>query len=148
MEKTQIVKNLLTSMEQGNFEQVDNMVTDDFIFSGPVPKPIGKKEFKEIHKKLLQGMPDFKFNLKNLNESGNVVNASVQVGGTHTKELPSLMPGIQSVPATNKKVQNPEENVTFTFKGDKISAMTVEKLPNGGAAGILKQLGVTVPTKA
>jgi predicted ester cyclase len=148
MKKTKIVQELLKAIEQKKYDQAESYLSEDFVLNGPMPNPASKKEWLDLHKKLSKGIPDFSFNLKKLNESGNTVNASVQVGGTHTNEIPSIMPGVESIPPTNKKVLNAEENVTITFKGDKISSMTVERVPNGGVAGLLKQLGVVVPSKA
>jgi hypothetical protein len=144
MNKVDIVKKLLLAIEQCNMKEAASYLADDFTFSGAVPKPVSKNEWLDVHQKFDMAMPDFKFNAKDLNESGNVVNGTVQLSGTQNKELPSLMPGVPSVPATNKKIQMPTENFTVTFKGDKIVNLTVEKVPNGGVAGVLKQLGVTI----
>jgi len=145
MNKTEIVKNLLHAIEQCNMKEASTYLTDDFTFTGAFPKAINKNEWLEVHRKFDMAMPDFKFNAQDMNESGNVVNGTVQLSGTQSKELPSLMPGMPAVPATNKKVQLPKENFTVTFKGDKINNLTVEKVPNGGVEGLLKQLGVSVP---
>jgi hypothetical protein len=146
MDKIEIVKNVMRALEQCKFDQVENYLTDDFTFVGPVPNPINKREWLDLHKKMSKGIPDLKFNMKNLSESGNVVNGSVQLSGTHSKEMPSLLTGIEAIPATNKKIQLPEENITAVFKGEKINSFTVEKVPNGGVAALLKQIGAKVPT--
>jgi hypothetical protein len=145
MRKSETVKNLFSALEQARFDEVQNYVTDDFTFRGPVPKPIKKKEWITLHKNLSIGIPNMKFNLNNLTESGNVVNGSVQLKGTQSQTLPPLLPQMQPVPPTNKAIELPKENVAFTFKGEKISIMTVEKVPNGGVPGILQQIGVNVP---
>jgi hypothetical protein len=143
--KVEIVKDFISAIEQGKFDQAENCLSDDFVFSGPVPKKMSKKDWLRLHKNLLMGIPNLKFNLTDLSESGNTVNASVRLSGTHSKEIPSLMPEVSAVPASNKNIQLPKENVTMVFKGDKISSFTVEKVPNGGVPGLLKQIGVTVP---
>lgn len=146
MNKSDIVKKLLSAIEKCNYDEAKNYLTDDFTFNGPVPKPIGSDEWLDVHKKISKGLPDFCYNVKNLNESGNTVNGSVEISGTHSKELPTLIPGVDPIPATNKKVQLPEEDFTVTFKGDKISKFTVEKVATGGILGLLKQVGVRAPS--
>ncbi len=147
MRKSELVKSLFTAIEQSKFDQAANCVNEDFTFNGPFPKPIKKKEWLTLYKNLMAGIPDLKFNLNNLTESGNVVNGSVQLSGTHTQELPPLLPGTPSVPATNKKIQLPKENVAFTFKNEKISIMTVEKISTAGVVGLLNEVGVPVQIK-
>lgn len=146
MGKIEIVKSIMDSIEQGRVNDVKKNLTDDFTFSGPVPAPIKAGEWLSLHEKMSKGIPDLSFNLKKLNESGNVVNGSVQLSGTHSRDMPALLPGTANVPATNKKISLPEENIVFTFKGDKISSIAVEKIPNAGIAGLLRQLGVSIPS--
>lgn len=146
MAKIEIVKKIMSLIEEGKFIEVKMFLADNFAFSGPVPVPVRASDWLMLHEKINEGMPDFKFNLKKLSESGNIVNGSVQITGTHTQEMPELVPGTLNIPPTYKKVILPEENVTFTFKGNQVSAFTVERVPNGGVPGLLKQLGVSMPT--
>jgi hypothetical protein len=45
-------------------------------------------------------------------------------------------------------VLNPEEKVEIGFDDNKISSIKVEKVVNGGVAGILSQLGIEMPVPA
>lgn len=145
MKKTEIVNRFIAAIEADKINIARSLLTDDFIFTGPVPRPIGPDEYMDLHRKLNQGLDNFSFNIRDLNESGNIVNGTVQVSGTHSKEMPALLKGMKSIPATHKKVSIPKEDIAVSFKGDKISKITVERVPNGGIPGMLKQLGVTVP---
>src|SRR4051812_17809505 len=124
MNKVEIVKSLITAIEKNNFTEAKKLLSDDFMFTGAVPKPMNADQWLGMHKKINQGVPDFCFNISDLNESGNNVNGTVKVNGTQSKELPSLMEGTPALPATNKKFENPQEDVVASFKGDKINKIT------------------------
>lgn len=147
MEKIEIVKNLFSAIEQNNFEKAKSYLTSDFKVVGAPPQPIGADEWINFHKIVNKGIPDFKFNFKNGSESGNTVNGVCQVGGTFTNEMPSFSQGKAAIKPTNKTVFNPKENVTVTFKGEKIQTLTVEKVQDGGMNGFLKKIGAELPAK-
>ncbi|WP_028980403.1 ester cyclase [Sporocytophaga myxococcoides] len=147
MEKIEIVKNLFTTIEKGDYTKAKSFLAPDFKIVGAPPQPMGSDDWLAFHKQLSTGLPDFKFNLSDIIESGNVVNCTAKVGGTFTKEMPSFIKGQPAIQPTNKVLFNPKENLTLTFKGDKILTVTVEKVPGGGIPGFLKQIGVEVPSK-
>jgi len=147
MEKIEIVKKLFTAIEKGDYTKAKSLLAPDFKIVGAPPQPMGSDDWLAFHKQLSTGLPDFKFNLTNMSESGNVVNATAHVGGTFTKAMPSFIKGQPAIQPTNKAISNPKENMTMTFKGDKIVTLTVEKVSGGGIPGFLKQIGAEVPSK-
>jgi predicted ester cyclase len=140
-----IVKSALSAAEAGDFARVSGMLTDDMKFAGPVPNPVGKKEFIGIQSAMVAGIPDWKFNATDYKEAGDKVMAMFQIAGTQTKELRLPLPGMQPLPATGKHVSLPKEPVTFTIKDGKISRLESAAVPGGGVMGVLAQLGVPVP---
>jgi len=148
MEKIEIVKKFYSLMEQGNFDEAKSYLLPGFQLLGAPPQPMGKEEWMDFQKKMHTGLPDFKFNVRDLSERGNIVNGVLQASGTFTREMPSLYAGKPAIPPTNKKAMNPKENFAVTFKGDKIIMVTVEKLTNGGIPGFLKQIGAEALTYA
>ncbi len=148
MEKIEIVKKFYGLMEQGNFDEAKSYLLPGFQLLGAPPHPMGKEEWMDFQKNLFIGVPDFKFNIRDLSERGNLVNGVLQASGTFTHEMPSMYAGKPAIPPTNKKAMNPKENFTVTFKGDKIIMVTVERLTNGGMHGFLKQLGAEALTYA
>ncbi|MBO9702223.1 MAG: nuclear transport factor 2 family protein [Sporocytophaga sp.] len=147
MEKIEIVKNLFTAIEKCDYTKAKSFLAPDFKILGAPPQPMGSDEWLAFHKQLSTGIPDFKFNMTDITESGNVVNGTAKVGGTFTKEMPSFIKGQPAIQPTNKVISNPKENLTMTFKGDKIVTITVEKVAGGGIPGFLKQIGAEVPSK-
>jgi ketosteroid isomerase-like protein len=65
MDAQAVVQAFYAAIEAGDMAKVESYMTDDFTFSGPVPKPIGKTEFRAFMDTLLAAMPDLKLNAKN-----------------------------------------------------------------------------------
>ena len=140
-----IVKSALAAAEAGDYAKVSGMLTEDMQFAGPVPDPVGKKEFIGIQSAMVAGMPDWKFNAADYKEQGDKVMAVIQITGTQTRELRLPLPGMQPIPASGKRVALPKEPVTFTIKDGKISRLESGVVPGGGVMGVLAQLGVPAP---
>jgi len=145
MEKIKIAENLFKCIEEGNYEKAKSYLAPEFKIIGAPPQPLNADDWLKFQKHLTTGIPDFRYNFSEASESGNVVNGVCQVGGTFSHEMPGFVKGQPSVKPNNKKVQNPKENITITFKGDKIVSLTVEKVPDGGIPGLLKRMGAKVP---
>ena len=143
MKPTEILQEHWKAIEEKNFDKARGYLAEDFTFSGPVPKPLGAKEYIEVHQSLLGGLQDWKFNFSILNEQENKVLAKVRITATHTRDLSlPFMPEVSTIRATGKRVALPEEKVEVVLKGDKIAQLKVEQVPEGGVTGLLKQLGV------
>lgn len=145
MSKVETVKTFSEALEARDFDKAAAYLTDDFVFAGPVPQPIGKREFIAVQSAFENAFPDWSFNSHDEVEQDDQVTAAVQITGTHTRDLVLPMPGMPSIPATGKRVSLPEEHLTFTFKGDKIASLTSDNTPGGGVPGVLAQLGVPLP---
>lgn len=142
MSAIDIVKAGLAATEAGDFKKLDGMVADDYVFAGPVPEPVGKREFMGLQSALLTAMPDWKFNATDFKEDGDVVTVTLRVTGTQTGELKVPMPGIPILPASGKQVSLPGEISMFTVKNGKLARLDVTPTVGGGLLGILSQLGV------
>jgi hypothetical protein len=136
--KEELLKNFFDVTEANDFNKVQAMITDSFMFSGPVPEPLNKQGYIGFLKGNAVAFTEFKYNPTNFNESGETCSCNVQVSGKHTGEL--VVPGMNPLPATNKEFQLPEETVTVTFEGEMISKLEATTSPDGGVKGIIKQL--------
>ena len=142
MNNLEIVNETMRAFEQHDFSRASNYVADDFQFVGPTPEPVGKKEFVKLHQSLIAGIPDWSFNWRNAKETKpGTISGQVAIGGTHSANLDLSFLGIGSVPATNKRVKNPTEELTVTVKNGKVSRMEVSPVSGGGLQGILTQIG-------
>jgi hypothetical protein len=144
MEPVEIFKLCLAAIEKKDFKLVESMMTDDFMFSGPVPQPIRGHEFIELQRALVYAIPDWKFNLTNLTDLGGKVTGVVKISGTHTGYLRLEMMGIPQVPPSGRLIRLPQEPLTITLIGDMISKVESIPVPGGGVEGILSQIGVKI----
>jgi len=140
-----VVKAGLAASEAGQPSIFAEYLADDMVFAGPVPKPVGKREFVGLMTALVAAMPDWKFNAKDSKLNGDIVTATFQITGTQTGELNLSMPGIPKIPASGKHVSLPKEGSTITVINGKISRLEAAVVPGGGVAGVLAQLGVAMP---
>lgn len=145
MSNTELVKSALAAFESGDPKKAESLLSDDMMFSGPVPQPIPRKDFVGLQGALVAAIPDWKFNASDYKEQGDVVTLKVHISGTHTRPL-SLPPmGIQSLPPTGKRVQLPYETLTVTVKNGKATRIEGDHVEGGGVPGLLDQLGVKMP---
>ena len=146
MENSKVIEEIFSGMEKNDFTKAEYYAAKDMKVTGPAPVPLGAKEFFGTMRALVTGIPDWKFNYKIGSESKNIVETKVKITGTHTREMPSPLPGLKNIPLTNRTIRMPEETVTFTFNNNnKIINVNVAKVEGSGVPGLLKQLGVEVP---
>jgi predicted ester cyclase len=145
MNAIDIVKACLAAIETRQTSKFSDSLTDDMVFDGPVPEPVGKREFVGLQTALVAAIPDWKFNAADFKTNGEQVTATLQITGTQTGELSLPMPGFPKFPASGKRVSLPKEAITFTLKNGKISRLEVAKVAGGGVAGVLTQLGIPMP---
>lgn len=145
MSNTDLVKTVLAAFESGDTKKAEGMLADDMVFAGPVPQPIGKREYVGLQSALIAAMPDWKTNPSDFKEQGDQVMLKVHISGTHTKPLTLPAMGIQAMPATGKHVQLPYEPLTITFKDGKVTRIEAQHVEGGGVPGLLGQLGINLP---
>jgi hypothetical protein len=144
MKPSEVVIEFLTAIETNNFKKAESLASDDFVIEGVGPTNFNRTEFLNVHRALNTGLPDFRFNHKIVKETGDQIEVTVQLSGTHKKDMQAPIPGLGTIKATNKQVRMPEEHVTVTIRNNKISKLRLQEVPGGGLAGLLKQIGVDV----
>lgn len=140
-----LARNLFSAIEADDMDKAMSYLSDDFQFSGPVPEPLGGKQWIGLQHALKSGMPDWSFNVSDVKVDGSQANVTIKISGTHNNDLDLTPLGVGVIPATGKAVQLPEELAVLTITGDKISSLVAEVTEDGGIGGILKQLGVEPP---
>lgn len=143
MSNVELMKKGLQAWENADEATMSSLVADDFQLSGPVPQPVGKREFLGLMHIIHAAMPDFAFNISSTEEAGEAVVVRTHITGTHTGTL--ALPGMPPVPATGKQVKLPEEVQTGVFKNGQLQTLTTDGKPDGGIPGMLAQLGVLLP---
>jgi predicted ester cyclase len=145
MSNTDVFKATLAALEARDMKKVDGLISDEFKLAGPVPQPIGKREYVGLMSAAIGAMPDWKFNASDLKEQGDQVSGKFHISGTQTAPLILPALGIQSFAATGKHVQLPLEQVTATFKNGQMTRLESDGAKGGGLAGVLAQIGAPMP---
>jgi predicted ester cyclase len=145
MSAADVVKAWYAANESGDLEAMAAHMSDDFVFSGPVPEPVGKDAFMALTSAMRTAFPDWSFNLSNVQEQGTVVTTTHQITGTHTGDLDLSGMGMPVVPATGKAVKLAVESPELTVENDKIVAFKAAPSPDTGVPALLKQIGVEMP---
>lgn len=123
-------------------DSAGSYLAEDFKFSGPVPEPLGRKQWLGLMKIMNTAFPDINYHARILGVDGNVVKTVNQLSGTHTNDLDLSAIGLGVIHATGKSFSIPEEQGEATVKDGKITAMHLNTGQDSGLMGILRQLGV------
>jgi predicted ester cyclase len=145
MGNKEAVKTFLDALQAADADTLASCCADGFSFSGPVPEPLGAQEFAGVAVLMKSGIPDMQYNSKIQREEGDVVHITSHLTGTHTGDLDLAPMGMGLIPATGKSFALPAQTGQITVKGGKVAKYHVDSSPDGGLAGILKQLGVAMP---
>jgi hypothetical protein len=147
MNEVDLVKADLKSIEAGDFLHYREQYSENFIFSGPVPKPLTRVEYIDLLRAVLKAFPDWKFNATNFKQVRDHITCNTHITGTHTGVLELPMFGISAQP-TKKHFASPEELLTVMVENGKITRVESDDVPGGGLMGILSQIGVQIPKRA
>ena len=146
MNKREIVQGLMDSIQKGDFKNAKSMLTDDFRFSGPIPKPVNREDWLTMSANLKTAFPDLNYHFIVTDTDGDVVKTTSQLTGTHTGsfDLTAMKMGV--IPATEKRFSSKIEKTKITVKDNKVKSWVVEPTDGAGLNAILGQLGVKTPT--
>ena len=143
MSVEQVAREFISSMK--NPAMMQTMVAPGAMASGgALPMPMPLVESMKVTDVMMAAFPDMTIDVRDVQVKGNDATVKVQLTGTQTGSFSLPFPGMQSIPATGKKVSVPDAFVV-TVDGDKVSGMRVDSPANGGMPAILSQLGVKMP---
>ena len=149
MNPREIVQALLDSVQRGDFQKANFLVSNDCQFSGPVPELLKREAWMGMNKNLKRACPnlDYHFHVDRVDGlNGHLVKISEELKGTQSCVLDLSPVGLGVAPATDKSFATPREHVKVTIKDGKVALWIVEPIEGGGLMGILTQLGLTMPS--
>jgi predicted ester cyclase len=139
------VRAFISALEANEQETAAGFLTDNFMATGWTPQPLDKSAFLTVIGGLKSGIPGLMFNMHNIAEEGNVINATFQIAGYQTDSF-SLPPlSLPPIPQMARSISMPAEDVSFTLIDEKIKLMSVKPTRGGGISGLLHQLGFDAP---
>lgn len=142
MNRTEIARTVMEAAARGDAATAKSHLSNDFVLTGPTPEPLNAEQWLGLHQLINVGMPDFSFNISDVQEKGDTVTLTMQITGTHQGTLDLSPMGLPVIPATGIRVKLPVEKPQITFRGDKIIGAHLDIPPGGGVIGLLSQLGV------
>ena len=145
MNKREIVQGLMDSIQKGDFENAKSMLSDDFQFSGPIPKPVNREAWLAMSANLKTAFPDLNYRFIVTGIDGDIVRTTSQLTGTHTGSFDLTDMKMGMIPATKKAFSAKLEKTKVTVKDNKITSWAVEPTEGAGLKAILGQLGVKLP---
>jgi hypothetical protein len=148
MNPREIVQALLDSVQRGDFQKANYLVSKDCQFSGPVPELLKREAWMGMNKNLKKACPnlDYHFHVDRVDGlNGHLVKISAELKGTQSGVLDLSPVGLGVSPATDKSFAAPREHVRVTIRDSKVAAWVTEPSDGGGLQGILFQLGIAGP---
>ncbi len=135
-----LVESFMTALAERRFDRAAELLSDDFVFAGPVPQPIPKPAFLAVERAIHEAMDGWSYGLRILEEDGSRVRTTVRITATHARTLSLPLPGTAPQPARGAAIALPEEPTDFTIEGGKIARIDVAAVPGGGIPGLLSQI--------
>ncbi len=150
MDEIEVVKDFMIALESQEYSKAAGYLSDDFTYTGLVPRPLNKKQFITLMEELKYGMPNLSFNMHDIQQAevidqGQMIQATIQMTGTQSNIMNLVPLSLPPIPETNRRVMLPEEHLTFLVENNSIRSITVQPVAEGGVPGILHQLGIDAP---
>ena len=147
MSAIETVKTLITALQSGDMETAANVMADDFLLRGWDTQPLDKGQFLTMQSRLLAAIPDYTYNLSDVQEGeqGNEVTAFISITGTHTQTLDLPLQDFVPIAPTGIAFVLPQVRTHYKLANNKVREMTIEEVPGGGLRGLLQQVGGEVP---
>lgn len=134
-----LVTEVFTSLAKGNVSAAETNFADDFKAT-VLNNPVDKKQYISAFNTLRKGIPDLQLNLHDVEEHGNSVHAWLNLSGTHSQVLPSLVPGLKQVSPSGKKIKAENVELEISVQDDKIREIKSLKAGKGVFNEIYEQL--------
>ncbi len=144
MQPIQIVCEVLNAIDAHDLDRAAKRIAETCVVRDTaMPQSFGKAAFIEQMRAILAAFPDWKYDLESLDADGEKV--TVCVVALATNSAPLRLAGRPPIPATGKRVRVPDRFV-FVVEHEQITGLNIDSPKDGGAAAMLAQLGVQLPT--
>jgi hypothetical protein len=145
MRAEETIKALMTALQSGDLELASSLLTENFRVGGLLPRKLNRGEFLAVQSELLAAMPDFSYNLSDVQAEGTHVRALINVTGTHLHDLALPMIGLKVISRTGNAIILPQTDVTYELAENRVASMEIAEKTGGGLAGLLQQIGTELP---
>jgi hypothetical protein len=137
----QIAVQVMEALGKKDIPLALSYATPDATASGGVlPGDIPLGAALQVMGALYGGISDFRFEIQEMQETGDTVSVHFRWGGTHDSMLWLNVAGLPDIPPTGKPIWVNDVFV-FTFTNEKVRAVRVDSPAEGGIPGALAQVG-------
>ncbi len=140
MSNEQIFRDAMTAIQAQDWNKLQSLATSDFSFLGG-PMPMNLDAFIATQGAIGTAMPDFNFHLDEIRANGDNLTCDLHVTATHSAAL--SLPGMPSVPATNKHV-TVSDHLLVSMRNGKIATVESKPSADGGMGALLRAIGVPI----
>jgi len=145
MSISNIAVELLKYIEQGDIKKAGLLLNENFQFSGPVPDPIGKEDWLNLHESFAQAFPNWKFNYMDVRGFSNTVYVRTAPSGKHTGILNLPKFGLKNIQPSNKNFQLPMEDCQIKIENNRVISFHIDTGDHSGLKSIMNQIGIELP---
>ena len=133
----------IEGLKTHDIQKIASTAADDLRFISAT-RILGKQQALKMLTALYTGFPDWTYAYDGIEDRGQGNYAiKWRQGGTHTAIW--VMPGMDPIPPTGRKVSIPEHYFYYRVAGDKLTIIFPEPIPGGAPRGILEQIGARLP---
>ena len=129
-EQEDLVRRLIDAFDRHDFDALDDLLSDDFVWHGGSFGDIeGPEAFKQMAAPFFSGFPDLRLTLHDVIGSGDRVATRYTTTGTHSAEF-------SGIPATGTHIEYTEQPIYRVADGRVVEAWWVADI-----FGLMRQLG-------
>jgi predicted ester cyclase len=144
MDNQTVAENYLRAFQTQDWDLLASVMTDNFVFSGPVPEPQNAQQYLGLTRTMDAAFSDLDYGVELLSVEGNVATAAFQLSGTHDGELDGRNMGLGVIPPTGNRFAAARQVGELTIEGGKVSEANFPPTEGAGLMAILGQLGIPV----
>lgn len=104
MEHTGLVRAFFRRLEEGDVRGALRLCDRDLGVVAPGHQVLGGRDFEQVVYALGRAFPDLRWELHDLVEEAGVITGTMDISGTHTRDLEIPMWGLPVVPASGRRV--------------------------------------------
>jgi hypothetical protein len=135
------VKSCLRAVEAGDLARYESLLHDSWQMSvNGQPVPVDKRMYLGMLGALRRALPDMAIRPLDIALDGEWVTLTTSIVGTHSE--PFEMPGMQAVPATRRRIEQPRQRARFRLVSGLIVEEQIETPPGVDPASVYTQMGV------
>jgi hypothetical protein len=109
-----VANKVISAIESSDIETTGIYLSSDFVFHSSLTRSLDKNNFLAFISALLAAVPNWAFNITDIQERGATVKIRTHITGTNTGEFDLSFLGLPNLEPTGKRLVLPEGSIEFT----------------------------------